>query len=71
MHSFVYMYIYRDRQERDSTLSNVLRMIGNTPLIRLDKIARSEGLKCDLCKYIGGVEMYGTCCELAETYIRI
>jgi cystathionine beta-synthase len=38
----------RDRHERDSVLPDVLRMIGNTPLIRLDKIARSEGLKCNL-----------------------
>lgn len=27
-------------------------MIGNTPLIRLDKISRSEGLKCELCEYV-------------------
>lgn len=42
--------MYRDRQERDSVLSNVLPMIGNTPLIKLDKIAKSEGLKCELCE---------------------
>ena len=38
----------RDRGERDSVLPDVLHMIGNTPLIRLDKIACSEGLKCNL-----------------------
>ena len=26
-------------------------MVGNTPMIRLDKIAKSEGLECDLCKF--------------------
>jgi hypothetical protein len=31
-------------------LDNVLDAIGNTPLIRLDKIARAEGLRCNLCK---------------------
>ena len=33
-------------------MSNVLEMIGQTPLIRLDKIAKSEGLQCDLCKFV-------------------
>ena len=42
--------LYRDRAERDAVLPDVLHMIGNTPLIRLDKIARSEGLKCELCE---------------------
>ena len=43
---------YRDRSERNSSLPNVLHMIGNTPLVRLDKIARSEGLECDLCEHL-------------------
>ena len=46
----IFMTRCRDRHERDSVLPDVLRMIGNTPLIRLDKIARSEGLKCNLCE---------------------
>ena len=29
-------------------LDNALDAVGNTPLIRLDKIARQEGLKCNL-----------------------
>ncbi|XP_065907045.1 cystathionine beta-synthase-like [Dysidea avara] len=32
----------------DQILPNVLEMIGQTPMIRLDKIAKAEGLKCDL-----------------------
>lgn len=31
-------------------LDNALDGIGHTPLIRLDKIARANGLKCNLCK---------------------
>ena len=31
-------------------LDNALAAVGNTPLIRLDKIAKQEGLKCNLCK---------------------
>ena len=48
----VVVLVARDRQERDGILPDVLRMIGNTPLIRLDKIARSEGLKCNLCELV-------------------
>ena len=45
-------------------MSNVLEMVGQTPLIRLDKIAKSEGLKCDLCKYA-----YACVCNCACTVI--
>ena len=31
-------------------LDNALDAVGHTPLIRLDKIARHEGFKCNLCK---------------------
>ncbi len=31
-------------------MSTVLEMVGNTPLVRLDKIAKMEGLECELCK---------------------
>lgn len=30
-------------------LQNALEAVGNTPLIRLDKIREREGLKCNLC----------------------
>jgi cystathionine beta-synthase len=32
-------------------LGSVLDAVGNTPLIRLDRIAKHEGLKCNLRKY--------------------
>nr|QIA61828.1 cystathionine beta-synthase-like protein [Halichondria panicea] len=31
-----------------SIMSTVLEMVGNTPLVRLDKIAKMEGLECEL-----------------------
>ena len=34
-------------------LPNVLEMIGNTPMVRLDKIAKEAGLECDLRKTNG------------------
>lgn len=30
-------------------LNNALEAIGHTPLIRLDRIAEAEGIKCNLC----------------------
>lgn len=33
-------------------MSDVLHNIGNTPLVRINKISKTAGLKCDLCKYI-------------------
>jgi cystathionine beta-synthase len=30
--------------------NNILENIGRTPLVRVDKIAKDAGLKCELCK---------------------
>ena len=35
-----------------------MEMVGNTPLVRLDKIAKSEGLECELRKLINYRCMY-------------
>ena len=32
-------------------LDNALDAVGYTPLIRLDKIAKDAGLKCNLCTF--------------------
>ncbi|XP_065907311.1 cystathionine beta-synthase-like [Dysidea avara] len=40
--------IKKPRNVQEQILHNVLEMVGQTPLIRLDKIAKSEGLECDL-----------------------
>ncbi len=63
-----------------SILSNVLEMVGNTPLVRLDKIAKMEGLECELRKWHSGlcflfvfvparVSPCTNCCVLAEQLI--
>lgn len=31
-------------------LDTILDHIGNTPMVRVKKIAKEEGLKCELCK---------------------
>ena len=31
-------------------MSNVLEGIGNTPLVRINRIGESSGLKCEICK---------------------
>ena len=35
-----------------SIIDNALGAVGHTPLIRLDKIAQANGLKCNLCEFI-------------------
>ena len=37
-------------RKKFGVLNNILEHIGNTPLVRLDKIKKDKGLKCDLCK---------------------
>jgi hypothetical protein len=36
----------------DIVLDSVLDAVGNTPLIRLDRIAKHEGLRCNLRKFV-------------------
>ena len=43
-------YVYRVPHIHDSVLGNILEAYGHTPLVKLDKIAKAEGLECDLCK---------------------
>ena len=39
-------------QTAKTIFSTALQAIGNTPMIRLDKIAKSAGLQCELCKLL-------------------
>ena len=32
-------------------MPNVLYNIGNTPMVRINKISKSAGLQCELCQY--------------------
>ena len=38
-------------KDRMKIMPDVLYNIGNTPLVRINKISKSAGLQCDLCKY--------------------
>ena len=40
-------------KERPGIMPNVLHAIGNTPLVRINRIAQSAGLKCEMrkCNY--------------------
>lgn len=37
-------------RDGSNTFPDVLHTIGNTPLIKLNKIPQSAGIKCDMCK---------------------
>ena len=37
-------------KERPGIMPDVLHAIGNTPLVRINRIAQSAGLKCEMCK---------------------
>lgn len=40
------------RRQTSKILPNVLAAIGNTPMIKLNKIPDAAGLKCNVCKFI-------------------
>ena len=44
-------FIVCSRKNEKGILPNVLEHIGNTPLVRINKINLSEGLECELCEY--------------------
>ena len=47
---FSLFYCFNLHRSMPAVLGSVLDAIGNTPLIRLDRIAKHEGLKCNLRK---------------------
>ena len=77
MYIHVYTCTCRNPEVKDHILPNVLEMIGSTPLVRLDKIARREGLKCELRKstvythvitYVMYMYMYVSTCIYTFTH---
>ncbi|NXE10206.1 CBS synthase, partial [Lophotis ruficrista] len=40
--------------EPQKILPNILNKVGNTPLVRINKIGKHFGLKCELCEYCCG-----------------
>jgi hypothetical protein len=41
-----------DLAETPKVLKDVLQQIGNTPMIRMNRIPKSENVECEICKYI-------------------
>ena len=40
----------RQKSLRQHVYNNVLELIGDTPLVRINRLARDAGVKCNLCK---------------------
>lgn len=38
-----------EKRETKKILDDITDYIGNTPMVRMNNIARSEGIKCELC----------------------
>ena len=38
-------------------MPNILHHVGNTPLVRLNRIGKEEGIKCDLRKYLAHLDV--------------
>ncbi|NWH82712.1 CBS synthase, partial [Piaya cayana] len=47
-------------------LPSILDKVGNTPLVRINKIGKQYGLKCELCEYCyrQKIKIRNTCCGL-------
>ena len=43
--------MFSSRKENIDIMPNVLYNIGNTPMVRINKISKSAGLQCELCEY--------------------
>lgn len=46
----IFLSFFSDRNQK--THPHILNAIGNTPLVKLSKIPKEEGIKCDMCKFI-------------------
>ena len=42
-------------QEPMKIMPNILHHVGNTPLVRLNRIGKEEGIKCDLRKDVTNI----------------
>lgn len=56
--TYVFMCSYREPVAHKAIINNVLEAYGHTPLIRLDKIAKSEGIECELGKFLAYHQYY-------------
>lgn len=68
----VYMltFFISPRVSEKKILPNVLHRIGNTPLVRINNIGKSSGLKCELCKFSFNIRLqWLRCCELTDHFL--
>ena len=49
-------------------MSTVLENIGDTPLVKLNKIPESEGLKCEICKYFSPMKDVRKVCSAVKLF---
>lgn len=42
-------HVFQPHNDRPKILPNVLHVVGNTPLIRLNNIPKSLGIRCEVC----------------------
>lgn len=42
------------RAKTPKILPDILKKIGDTPMVRINKIGKNFGLKCELCEYLPG-----------------
>lgn len=45
-----FFFLHYFRTEEKKILPNILKKIGCTPMVRINKIGKSYGLKCELCE---------------------
>jgi hypothetical protein len=43
-------FSHRKKSLHQKVYNNVLELIGDTPLVRVNRLARDAGVKCNLCK---------------------
>lgn len=46
------MFVLFFRKHTNAVLPNILHTVGNTPMVKLNKIPQSMGIKCDMCMFI-------------------
>lgn len=50
-------------------MPDILKKIGDTPMVRINKIGKQFGLKCELCEYCGlAVVVVAELCIIANGY---
>jgi hypothetical protein len=43
-------HVHEKRDFTKKILDDITDAVGNTPMVRLDNIAKKDGIKCELCK---------------------